>query len=141
MYRMSCSQGLDIFCIEVPKSCYSCQSRNACKYPEIESLLLVEHVEDVDILYTNWIVKVLSSERIFKVDDIRICAQIIVENLSISNYYIIFLIFYINPGLCLLGLGGLVWDIEDIAPISELSLETIESKIIGAEDNHSFFDI
>jgi hypothetical protein len=65
---------LDVLGREVSESCKCCQSRNACKYSEIESLLLVEHVEDVDILYPDGVVKIFSSEGIFEIDDIRICA-------------------------------------------------------------------
>lgn len=100
--------------MEVSKPRYCCQPRDACEYSEIESLLLVEHVEDVDILYPNWIVKVFSSECIFKIDDIGICREIIVENLPISNYYRIFFTMYVDPGLCLLGLCRLIRDIEYI---------------------------
>ncbi len=59
--------------MEVAKSCYSCQSWNACEYSEIESLLFVEHVEYVNILNSYWIVEVLSPEGILKIDNIGIC--------------------------------------------------------------------
>ena len=62
------------------------------------------HVEDVDVFNTYRIVKILTPEGILEIDDIRILGEIIVENLPISNYSIIFLISDIDPGLCLLGI-------------------------------------
>lgn len=76
--------------------------------------MLVEHVEDVYILYAYRIVEVFSSERIFEIDDIVICREIIVENLSISNYYIVFFTVDIDPRSRLLGFGGFIRDIEYI---------------------------
>jgi len=124
--------------MKVAKTRHSCQSRDTCNYSETKYLLFVEHVEYVDIFHANWIVKVFSSKCIFKIDDMSICRKIIIENLSISNYYIVFFILYIDPRLCFLGLGRLIRDVEYILSISDLFLEAIESKVIRAEDNGSF---
>ena len=76
---------------------------------ECESGLLVDHVEYVDILYAYRIVEIFTPEGIFEIDDIGICRQIIVENLAISNYYIIFVILDIDPGLRLPRISRFSW--------------------------------
>ena len=95
---------LEVLQAKVSKSSQCCQSRNAREYPQSESRLAIYHVEDVDVFDTYRIVKILTPEGILEIDDIRILGEIIVENLPISNYSIIFLISDIDPGLCLLGI-------------------------------------
>jgi hypothetical protein len=90
---------LEVLEVKVSEPSECRETRSAREYMECESGLLVDHVEYVDILDTYRIVEIFTPEGIFEIDDIGICRQIIVENLAISNYYIIFVILDVDPGL------------------------------------------
>jgi hypothetical protein len=100
---------LEILDVKVSESSKCRKAWNTCEYLECESGLLVDHVEYVDILDAYRIVEIFTPESIFEIDDTAICRKIIVENLAISNYYIIFVILDVDPGLCLPRIGGFSW--------------------------------